>query len=73
MVFGINKMFFQSLGGFDLGMKVWGVEQFELFIKVYVFQIVKLNYFVKIKLIILNENRNIRDFFIKNDEKVNLS
>lgn len=62
MVFGINKMFFQSLGGFDLGMKVWGVEQFELFIKVYVFQIVKLNYFVKIKLIILNENRNIRDF-----------
>lgn len=73
MVFGINKMFFQSLGGFDLGMKVWGVEQFELFIKVYVFQIFKLNYFVKIKLIILNENRNIRDFFIKNDEKVNLS
>lgn len=62
MVFGINKMFFQSLGGFDLGMKVWGVEQFELFIKVYVFQIVKLNFFVKIKLIILNENRNIRDF-----------
>lgn len=62
MVFGINKMFFQSLGGFDFGMKVWGVEQFELFIKVYVFQIVKLNYFVKIKLIILNENRNIRDF-----------
>lgn len=62
MVFGINKMFFQSLGGFDLGMKVWGVEQFELFIKVYVFQIFKLNYFVKIKLIILNENRNIRDF-----------
>lgn len=61
MVFGINKMFFQSLGGFDLGMKVWGVEQFELFIKVYVFQIVKLNYFVKIKLIILNEVKSIND------------
>lgn len=59
MAFGINKTFFQSLGGFDLGMKVWGAEQFELSIKVS--QILKLNHFVKIKQIILNENRNIRD------------
>lgn len=59
MAFGINKTFFQSLGGFDLGMKVWGAEQFELSIKVS--QILKLNHFVKIKPIILNENRNIRD------------
>lgn len=71
MAFGINKTFFQSLGGFDLGMKVWGAEQFELSIKV--FQILKLNHFVKIKPIILNENRNIRDSFIKNDEKANPS
>ena len=35
MAFGINKTFFQSLGGFDLGMKVWGAEQYELSIKVY--------------------------------------
>lgn len=35
MAFGINKTFFQSLGGFDLGMKVWGAEQFELSIKVW--------------------------------------
>lgn len=59
MAFGINKTFFQSLGGFDLGMKVWGAEQFELSIKVS--QILKLNHFVKIKQIILNENRNITD------------
>lgn len=71
MAFGINKTFFQSLGGFDLGMKVWGAEQFELSIKVS--QILKLNHFVKIKPIILNENRNIRDSFIKNDEKANPS
>lgn len=71
MAFGINKTFFQSLGGFDLGMKVWGAEQFELSIKVS--QILKLNHFVKIKQIILNENRNIRDSFIKNDEKANPS
>ena len=36
MAFGINKTFFQSLGGFDLGMKVWGAEQYELSIKVYI-------------------------------------
>lgn len=71
MAFGINKTFFQSLGGFDLGMKVWGAEQFELSIKVS--QILKLNHFVKIKPIILYENRNIRDSFIKNDEKANPS
>lgn len=71
MAFGINKTFFQSLGGFDLGMKVWGAEQFELSIKVS--QILKLNHFVKIKPIILNENRNIRDSFIKTDEKANPS
>ncbi|XP_022328261.2 polypeptide N-acetylgalactosaminyltransferase 5-like isoform X1 [Crassostrea virginica] len=35
MAFGINKTFFQSLGGFDLGMKVWGAEQYELSIKVW--------------------------------------
>ncbi|XP_056012812.1 polypeptide N-acetylgalactosaminyltransferase 5-like isoform X1 [Ostrea edulis] len=35
MAFGINKAFFQSLGGFDLGMKVWGAEQYELSIKVW--------------------------------------
>lgn len=59
MAFGINKTFFQSLGGFDLGMKVWGAEQFELSIKVS--QILKINHFVKIKPTILNEAKSIKD------------
>lgn len=52
MAFGINKTFFQSLGGFDLGMKVWGAEQFELSIKV----------------IILNETKNIKRLFKKGEK-----
>lgn len=59
MAFGINKTFFQSLGGFDLGMKVWGAEQFELSIKV--FQILKTNHFDKIKPTILNEAKSTKD------------
>ena len=33
-IFMMNRTFFQSLGGFDPGMKVWGAEQFELSFKV---------------------------------------
>jgi len=33
-VFMVEKSFFMQLGGFDTGMKVWGVEMMELMFKV---------------------------------------
>jgi hypothetical protein len=34
MVIAMKKSWFEQLGGFDTGMKVWGGEQIELSVKV---------------------------------------